>query len=334
MKRLLQPKILIPVILSAALIAALLAFANVQKLVALMEGFQKIYLIWFLLLMVAYEVVRGAQWHLLLHALDIHVPLRTQIFAFAGGEVTKSMPIGNYFQNYLLQQSKGSDFGRTSAATTIIILIEVVVSLIGVVLLGLGSWSGWLRPIIVVGVGVILIAVWAYRRFHLHPRTPRWIREHRTMRKAMDEFKQFREGAADLFHPRVLGPAMLLGAAYTIIAGAALYLVVRGLNVNGASLPETLAVYYFSLGFSLMIPIPVDVGVLEISGVGAFLAVGVSKNAAVGAMLINRVLSIAASIAIAGVVMLIFHGEFRAALKQRSDDKRRKSDTAEAKGTP
>jgi len=42
--------------------------------------------------MVAYAIVRGAQWRILLKALDIHVRLRSQIFAFAACEVTKSMP--------------------------------------------------------------------------------------------------------------------------------------------------------------------------------------------------------------------------------------------------
>ena len=320
MKKLLQPKVLIPLILSVALIVALLAFADVKKVIALIEGFQKIYLLWFLLLMVGYEVVRGAQWYFLLRALDIHAPLRTQIFAFAGGEVTKSMPIGNYFQNYLLQQSKGSDFGRTSAATTVIIILEVVVSLTGVVILGLGRWTPWLRPVIILGTAAFLLAAWAYHRFHQHARTPRWIREHKAMRKAIDEFKELRTGAADLFHPRVLLIAVVLSAVYLLIAATGLYMVVRGLGIGGASLTETLAVYFFSLAFSLIFPIPVDIGVLEVSGVGAFLAIGIQggKSAAVGAVLINRVLSIIASLAIAALVMLIFHGEFRAVLRGRS----------------
>lgn len=93
------------------------------------------------------------------------------------------------------------------------------------------------------------------------------------------------------------------------------------------SCTEALAVYFFSLAFSLMLPIPVDVGVLEIGGVGAFLAIGIQggKNAAVGAMLINRVLSIIASVAIAAVVMLIFRGELRAVLRERTERKRRPS---------
>jgi len=98
----------------------------------------------------------------------------------------------------------------------------------------------------------------------------------------------------------------------------------------------------FSLAFSLIVPIPVDIGVLEVSGVGAFLAIGIQggKSAAVGAVLINRVLSIIASLAIAALVMLIFHGEFRAVLRGRSthtqqDDAERTQErpaTSEASG--
>src|SRR5437660_2085895 len=119
MKKLLRPKVVIPVILSVAVLGALLFFGDIRKVLRLMEGFQRIYLIWFLILMVAYEVVRGWQWHYLLQSMGIRVPLRAQIFAFAAGEVTKSVPIGNYFQNYILQQAEGTDFGLSSAATTL-----------------------------------------------------------------------------------------------------------------------------------------------------------------------------------------------------------------------
>ena len=318
MKKLLRPKILIPVLLSVAILVALVAFVtDPQKLVALMEGFHKINLLYVLLLMIGYEVVRGTQWHFLLTSMGIHVPLRTQIFVFAAGEITKSLPIGNYFQNYLLQQSKGTDFGRSSAATTIIVLTEVAVSLVGVVIIGVGTWSSWLRPVIVIGVAVFLLAAWAYHHWHHSGRAPRWIREHKVMVKAMHEFEQFKEGAADLFHPRILMIESLLSAAYLILAGAALYIVVRGLGIGTASFWQVLAVYFFSLAFSLIFPLPVDIGVLEVSAVGAFLAIGISRNSAVGVVLINRVLSIGSAVAIAVVAMIVLHGEFRAALSKR-----------------
>jgi uncharacterized protein (TIRG00374 family) len=324
MKKLLQPKVLIPLILSIAIIAALLAFSNVQKVLSLMESFQKLYLLYFLLLVAAYEVVRGAQWHFLLKGLDIHVPLRTQIFTFAAGEVTKSMPIGNYFQNYLLQQSQGTDFGFSSAATTLIILIEVAVSLVGVVILGVGSWTGWLRPVIILGVVVVGLVGWAFHRFHRAGRTPKWVREHKAFRKALDELSQFRQGVAALLHPRILGLAITLGALYLVIAGVGLYVVVRGLGIGHIALPQALGVYFFSLAFSLIIPIPIDIGVLEVSGVGAFIAMGLDRNPAVGTMLINRVLSIGASLAIALIVIAVLHDEFRTALQHRDATRRDK----------
>jgi uncharacterized membrane protein YbhN (UPF0104 family) len=315
MKKLLGPKVVIPVILSLAVLAGLLFFGNIKQVIGLMEGFERLYLLWFVLLMVVYEVVRCMQWHYLLQSMGILVPLRAQIFAYAVGEVTKSVPVGNYFQNYILQEAEGTDFARSSAATTFIILIEVFVSLMGVAIIGLGAWSSWLRPVILIGLPVFGFIAWAAHAWQVHPRTPQWVKEHKTLLQALNAFKKFREGAAVLFRPHVVGIAVLLGAIYVIVGASALYLVVRGLGIDGVSLWQVWAVYFFSLAFSLILPLPMDIGATEISGVGAFLALGMSKGDAVGAMLVNRALSLGSAIAIALVIMLILHDQFRAALR-------------------
>lgn len=327
MKKLLQPQVLIPLVLGIAILAALLAFSNVKKVLALMVGFQRLDLLFFLLLMIAYEAIRCTQWHFLLKKLDIHVPLRAQVFSFAGGEVTKSMPIGNYFQNYILQVAEGTDFGLSSAATTLIVLTEVAVSLIGVVILGLGSWTSWLRPLIIIGVAVFAGLVWLFVKLHHAGRPPRWVMEHRLTRKGLAELRNLWEGAEALLHPRTLLIQSLLGAAYLVAGGAGLYVVVNGLGVHGVSFPQALAVYLFSLGFGLIFPLPIDIGVTEISGVGAFLAIGVSRDAAVGVMLINRVLGIGASLAISLLVMAALPDQVRAVLRHRSRQKRTKEET-------
>src|ERR671930_1418336 len=161
MKIFLRPRVVIPVILSVAVLAGLLFFGNIKQVIRLMEGFAHLYLLWFVILMVVYEVVRGVQWHYLLQSMDIRVPLRSQIFAYAVGEVTKSVPVGNYFQNYILQEAEGTDFARSSAATTFIILIEVFVSLMGVAIIGLADWSSWVRPVILIAVPVVAFVAWA-----------------------------------------------------------------------------------------------------------------------------------------------------------------------------
>src|SRR5579875_3520262 len=76
MGKLLRPSFIIPVILSAALVAALLAFGNIGKVVAIMQTFQHSFLIAILLLLIAYEAVQYIQWHLLLRAQGINVPQR------------------------------------------------------------------------------------------------------------------------------------------------------------------------------------------------------------------------------------------------------------------
>ncbi|HEY7975818.1 MAG TPA: lysylphosphatidylglycerol synthase transmembrane domain-containing protein, partial [Ktedonobacterales bacterium] len=236
-------------------------------------------------------------------------PLDAQILAFALSEVTKALPIGNYFQNYVLQQAEGADIGLTSAATTLFILEEVVVSLAGVVILGLGGWTEWLRPLILIGVAIAAAVIWLFVRFHHPGRRPEWVSRHTTLQTIADELGRFREGAVDLLHPGALAVTLACSATYLVIGGAALYVVVEGLGISGATFTEALAVYFFSLAIALMLPIPVDFGVIEISGVGAFAAIGVTRDAAIGAVLVNRILSILASIAIAAVVVLILHKE-------------------------
>ena len=317
LQQILRPKVVIPVLLSVAVVAGLLLFGNVGQVIHLMEAFNRLYLLWFVVLMAVYEAVRGIQWHFLLKSMGIRVPVRAQVFSYAVGEMTKSIPIGNYVQNYILQQAEGTDFARSSAATTLVVLIEVFVSLMGVAVIGLGAWSDWLRTVILIGLPVFGFSVWTVHDWQAHPRAPRWVKEHKVLLKAIAEIKQFRAGAAALFHARIVGLAVLLGATYVIVAASALYLVVRGLGIGNVSLFQVWAVYFFSLAFSLIFPLPMDIGTNELSGVGALLALGLSKGDAVGAMLINRALSLGSAAVMAIVAMIVLHDQFRAALQAR-----------------
>lgn len=320
MKKLLSPKILIPVVVTVAAVVLLFSFGNPKKILGLMLSFNRIYLIWFVLLMIVYEVVRFFQWRVLLRDEGVKVSLQAQVFSFAGGEATRFVPVGNYFQNYLLTSAEGTDFTYSSAATTLIILFEVAVSLTALVILGLDGWV-WLRPLIVVGVAAVALLGWlAYKRRD-HLRRPDWIRRrarlNRLVDRAADEIKTFDKGVVSIIGWRTLSVSYALAAGYLVAGGAALYVVLRGIGVNNVSFGEVLAVYFFSLAFGLIFPLPVDIGVTELSGVGAFLVIGVDRNAAVSAMLLNRFLTITSSIAIAIAVAFILHGELRKALNGR-----------------
>jgi uncharacterized membrane protein YbhN (UPF0104 family) len=103
-----------------------------------------------------------------------------------------------------------------------------------------------------------------------------------------------------------------------VLAASVLYLVLLGLGVDNVSWWQVLAVYFFSLAFALIFPLPVDVGVTEVGGVGAFLAIGVLRSEAVSAVLLARVLSLGAATVIALVTMAVMRDEVRALLGSRA----------------
>src|SRR5256886_16428962 len=291
MTRPLRARVLLLALLGASLLAVLLAFGDVKKVVGLMSRFQHLDLLYILLVLVAYEAVQGMQWHMLLKALGIRVPLRAQAFAFLVGQPTRVLPVGNFFENYLLLRAEGTDFGLSSAATLLSILIEVGVALLGLVVLGLGPW-GWLRPLILIGLAVFVPAAWAVHLLHYRGSLPAWVTRHRRVRAALDEVRQFRVGAAALGHPRGVARGGLFGALYLGLRGSALYLVLRGLGIDSVSWWQVLAVYFFTLAVALIAPLPVDIGVDEVGGVAAFLVIGVDASVAISAMLLMRMLSI------------------------------------------
>ncbi len=71
---------------------------------------------------------------------------------------------------------------------------------------------------------------------------------------------------------------------------------------------------------------------VEISAVGAFLAVGVSKTDAVGVVLINRALSIGVSLVIALIGAALLRDEGRAALRGRGHVPHAAADATDASG--
>jgi uncharacterized membrane protein YbhN (UPF0104 family) len=148
---------------------------------------------------------------------------------------------------------------------------------------------------------------WGLAQVHAHPRAPQWVKEHRVLRKALVEFRRFRQGAAALLHPRIVAVTLLLSSAYVITAGATLYIVFPAIGV-GVSFWQALAAYCFGLAFYLIL------GSLEAASVGAFIVVGVSKSAAVSAIVINRGLTLGGTLVLALVAMAVLHDEFRAVL--------------------
>jgi uncharacterized membrane protein YbhN (UPF0104 family) len=316
-----RPGVFLPVLLGGVLVLALLALGNVHDVLTRLHGFQQRYLLAFAAVALLYEAVRCAQWGYLLTALGLRVPGRRQVFTYVTGEVMKSMPVGNFFPDYVLQRSQGTEFGLASSVTLAINLLEVAVTLVGLVALGVPGWS-WLRPLIVFGLAGFALLVWLLTRWRMRAgvgatrvHLPRRLAAQPAALRARDELRHVRAGSSQILRPRVLMPAALLSAVYLVLGGLGLALLAWGLGLHEVTLGQAMAVYFFSLAFATIIPVPMDLGSTELGGVGVLLAMGVSKSAAVGIMLLDRTLALGVALGLALVVGLVLQAEVRAEVR-------------------
>ena len=293
MKQLLHPKVIIPAILSAALIGALLAFAGAPKVVRLIARLDPLMLLIFLGVMVVYNAIRAAQWLILLRRLDLEVGLRSRIFSYLGGAVSMYLPGGSYFQNYLLYQTRDADPAQTSAATTVMTLTEPLMAMLIVALVGIGHWS-WLRWLIgisvpVVAGGLIGIFWWVKVRG-----LPDWLEHRRLVRRRRDDIRKFVNSLAQFRHPLTLVAQALVAALYLVVGGVGLFVVERMLHLHSPSITACIAAYCFALALAMFVPLFTNLGSLEVGGVLALTAGGASNEGAVAMMIFDRALMIAA----------------------------------------
>ncbi|HEV2404385.1 MAG TPA: lysylphosphatidylglycerol synthase domain-containing protein, partial [Ktedonobacterales bacterium] len=145
-------------------------------------------------------------------------------------------------------------------------------------------------------------------------RALRW----RWMRAALRELQEFTQGEQTLLHPQIIAVCTLACAVYMVLGGLGLYVVIRGLGLNGITWTEALSASFFSLAVSTIIPVPTDLGSSEASGAGALVAMGLTAAGAVSALLLYRFLNLVGQILVALLAILALPGEFRAMWRART----------------
>lgn len=316
-----DPKIVISTVLGVALLATLVGVSDIRKVMGVVARLNPLAAPAFVMLMVVYESIRGVQWHVLVNGLGVRVPLRAEMFSYMWGEATKAAPAGNYFQNYLLGRIEGEDFSRTSAATTLIVVTEIAWGLLIVAMIQINGWP-WLRPVILIAstVFAVLVAISAKMMRSYAAAAPS---DHAGLAGSLlGAIRRFREGAAALCSPRLLASQAMLCGLYISCAGVGLLVLAIGLGINNVSWWQFIGIYAFTMTVGLLMPLPIDLGVIEVSGVGALLACGVSQEVAVALMLLNRILNLGSAIAIAALSTMFFRDELQRAVRPQGEQGR------------
>lgn len=304
-------------IVSVAIIAGLLAFSDFSKLEGVIGAVQPGYLLAAVVFILAYNAVQLLQWMYLLDAMHLGAAEGEAVLAFVFGNLTKYLPGGSYFQNYMLYETGGVDPAISSVATTLAVLLEPTFALVYLFIIGIDGWT-WLRWLIGIGLPLALLFAAALVLFIESPRLPNLITERGLFRRLADEVIRFRDGVARIGHPAILGTAAVLSAFLVLLEGLALYLVARALHIDSLYVTSALAAYYFSIAFALIIPIFTNLGTLEAGGVGALIVLGVSRQAAVAAMVIDRGLIIGLAVVLAIISAVVFHRPLQKAMRRRA----------------
>lgn len=324
--------IVLPTLVAAGLLAYVASLASAPKnAAALWATIERVWWI-VLLLTFPYLAARLYVWNTLMRELGIEVPFREALLAFAGGEVTKSLPAGVYVENYLLKRLAHLDEKRTvrsSAATTAILGLEATLALLVVLVVGIPGvpWVRW-GLLVVVGVWLLLIAgLWGLVRLgeERSASLPGWLARVRrdTAEFLKDGRALLRWRTATNFVPTAL---------YMFVYAVDLYVIIRALGLPHLGWVAVITVYAAMVLAVILIPIPTEIGIAEISALGALTGFGVGHHQAAVVALALRILATGATILVAGAVFLALRGELREA--NRGADAGRGDDTGDTEAIP
>jgi len=205
----------------------------------------------------------------LLRGLAIRMRWRSFIVAYAVGEMTLPLPSGIYVQNFVIRKLHGSGFARSAGATTIMLLLELVIVMAVLVIIPVPRWS-WLRP----AAGTVLAGCIGLAVVLPH--------SEKTIRRLAQRFGRGRlrwpaEGVVDLVasmrtlvsEPFRLLWALALSTAYLLLLVGAFLWIGHGVRLWALTYQEALTIYSFSLGVTYLgAGVIGQIGPVELAGTG------------------------------------------------------------------
>lgn len=267
---------------------------------------------WFALaLALPYFALRALTWHLLLEQVGVVAPPRQTVAAFCAGELTKSLPLGVYLETYVLARlerlREREIVGAAVATTGLDVMIGTVIFLTAMVI-GLPD-RGWFRLLLIsiAGAWIVLYAgIWLGVRCWRPQERPLTSRFARAVGRVVAEVGR---GAARLVRPAVIWPLLATAASLAIYV-LVMWLVLDALALDGIGFGAAVSAVVIIGLVNVMLPIPVELGVTEITGVGILGAFGVDARDAAIAMLGYRVVTTGALTIVVLAVMAALRGAF------------------------
>ncbi len=281
-----EPALILPVLLAGALLAVAFNLGDLGHVMDRVRAISIPVMLFALGMGLTYLTLKLWQFHLLLANLGLHPGWRRLLLAFAVGELAVTLPFGIFAQNWVLSTAGGqARFGRSSAATVVMLLVETLVVLLLLAIVGIPRWPQ-LQPIAAVfAVGFVALTL-SILRFERLARKLAIRLKQPLLHRAAVEILGLLRGLKRLSHPRTLAINVVLAAAYLGALAFAFMAVGRSVGVQNLPYLTAATIYAFSLAVVLICGgLVSQIGTVEILGMGAALAWGLNFTEGLALML-------------------------------------------------
>lgn len=271
----LHPRVVLPLVLAGSLFLVAVSLGDLGQVVNRVKVVPVSSMLLVLGLGAVYLLLKGLQLHLLLTDLDAHPGWRRFTLAFTVGELALTFPLGVFVQNWVLAGKKEMHFGRSSAATVVMLVMEVVVALLWLAVSGVPGWPP-VRPTVAAVLLLMLILAVALLRYNLLESLTRRIKHHQVHR-FLAEAVGLLDGLRRLGKWRVFGINMLITPAYLAALTAAFLVMGHGMGLHQLDYQAATTIYAFALASVLVSGgLFGQIGMVEVIGMSTAHAAGMS----------------------------------------------------------
>ncbi len=260
-------------------------YANFGNLLSAFEKFNWIFLPLMLILVTLAYFVRFIKWNFFLRNVDVHLPLKANLFVFFSGLSMTITPAkaGEIWKGWLIREINGENLSKTVP----VVIVDRVTDVIGLVILSLTGILYYKSGIYVLVILLILFAAFiiAIKSETISNRLISILetRAGRYSGDIKDMHKTFKKSMASKY---LVGMSLIAVIAW-FLECLSIYFVIQGFG-QSISLVLSVFLYSFASIVGAISLIPGGLGVAEATLSGLLVVFGFSSSIAVGAALIIR----------------------------------------------
>ena len=250
-RRLLKPQVVLPVLLASALLVFAFKLGGIGSVVARLRSLPLQILGTALAAAACYLGCKAVQLKLMLIQIGVRIPARPFWLAFAVGELTVTLPLGLFSQNWVMSASRRITVGRSSAATVMMLLVEIAVVFLFLAVAGIPGWSQ-ARFAAIGALAFFVLLLGGLLLFEHKARTLASHIRHDWIAHIANAGLELLGGLRRLSTAPILTISLVLAAIYLGALTFAFWHVGRGMAVHNLDYLNAVRIYLFALAVILI----------------------------------------------------------------------------------